>query len=544
MFVNEIAISTAVKVKELSTSIFNKVARRFSRSPFFRRSRKVFLSGLFIWLIVAAAGFGIYRSAATRANDDFYNQGLAAVQALAAKCGPFVLENDILALNVQIREIESLKSVEQAAIMNHQNTVLAETLSGIAPGAVFEPLKSQKRIRSINGVTITAYKLPDDTQAIGFVNPITFSDVEIGHVYLGLSAGNLYRNLRRWRWIYAGVMVLLTALVTAIVLLTDRAAKRKAIRLEHDLQNRDRIGPYHLIQKVAQGGMAELFLADYVREDGFRKKVAVKRILPQLSEDPEFIRMFIREARIAALLQHPNIVQIFDYGKIDQVYFIAMEYIDGKNLAELLAAMSGGLPLEPAVFILLRACKGLVYSHTKKSDETGQPLDIIHRDISPQNLLISYEGEVKISDFGISKARSEQNLTQAGVIKGKMGYLAPEQALGRPADHRTDIYALGLVFYETLTGKRVHRFGTDIEALRMIPKIAIEPIKHRMPDIPDDLNRIVMKCLENQQDARYQSAAELYGDLTLFRRQHHITYEASDLAELLQRLFPQNTVAP
>jgi serine/threonine protein kinase len=239
-------------------------------------------------------------------------------------------------------------------------------------------------------------------------------------------------------------------------------------------------------------------------------------------------------------LQHPNIVQIFDYGNIENAYFIAMEYIDGKNLGEILSTLKQGLSVERAVFIISEICKGLGYSHNKKDENTGEPFNIVHRDISPQNLLISYQGEVKISDFGISKARSEPSLTQAGVVKGKLAYLSPEQALGEPVDHRADIYALGLVFHETLTGKRVYPFNNDIEAIRMIPKMDIEPLSHSVSDIPAELNRIVMKCLEKQKDLRYQSAAAIYADLAAFKKEQKIVFDVSDLADFMKKSFKAN----
>jgi serine/threonine protein kinase len=263
--------------------------------------------------------------------------------------------------------------------------------------------------------------------------------------------------------------------------------------------------------------------------------VAVKRILPHLVENSDFIKMFTREARVAALLQHPNVVQIFDYGKIENAYFIAMEYINGKNLGEILSTLKQGLPVDHTVFIISEICKGLDYSHTQSDDKTGEPLNIVHRDISPQNMLVSYQGEVKISDFGISKAGSEPSLTQSGVIKGKMAYLAPEQALGETVDHRADIYALGLVFYETLTGKRVYRFDSDIEAIRTIPKMEIDPLINAMPQVPRELDRIVMKCIEKQKDSRYQNASALYADLATFRRQLGITFDVSDLAAFMNK---------
>jgi serine/threonine protein kinase len=319
----------------------------------------------------------------------------------------------------------------------------------------------------------------------------------------------------------------------------DRNAKAKALKMREEIEKMDRIGPYLLQQKIARGGMAELFLADYLRRDGFKRRAAIKRILPHLAGNQDFIKMFTREARVAALLQHPNVVQIFDYGKIKNAYFIAMEYIDGKNLGEILAALKQGLPIDKAVFIISRICKGLDYSHTKGDENTGESFHIVHRDISPQNLLISYQGEVKISDFGISKARSEPSLTQAGVVKGKMAYLSPEQALGEPIDHRADIYALGLVFYETLTGKRVYTFSSDVEAIRAIPTMAIEPVRNSVPEVNEELNRIVMKCLEKQKDLRYQSASALYDDLATFKKELKITLDASDLADFMKTNFQE-----
>ena len=289
--------------------------------------------------------------------------------------------------------------------------------------------------------------------------------------------------------------------------------------------------------------MAELYWADYVREDGFRRKVAIKRILPHLAENQDFIKMFTREARLAALLQHPNVVQIFDYGNIDKAYFIAMEYIDGKNLGEILITLDQGLAVDHAVFIIAEISKGLNYSHTKPDHKTPEPLRIVHRDNSPQNKLISYQGEVKISDFGISKARSEPNLTQAGVIKGKLAYLSPEQALGDSVDHKADIYALGLVFYEALTGKRVYQFDSDVEAIRAIPTMEIEPVSNLRPEVPEELNHIVMKCLEKATDSRYQTASELNADLAAFKKQHNMTFDVSDLANFMKKHFKENAQA-
>jgi serine/threonine protein kinase len=205
-----------------------------------------------------------------------------------------------------------------------------------------------------------------------------------------------------------------------------------------------------------------------------------------------------------------------------------------------LSAFKQGIPSELAAFIISEICKGLDYSHNKCDDMTGEPLHIVHRDISPQNMLISFRGEVKISDFGISKARSEPSLTQVGVIKGKMSYLSPEQALGEPVDARADIYALGLVFYELLTGKRVYQFESDIEAIRSIPKMIIKPPIQEQPNTPQELNDVVMKCLEKDKNLRFQSALELFKKLVKLKKQHKIVVDGSNLMDFMKKHFEEN----
>ena len=542
MLVSEIAATTVVKVREISTSTFTKVARgmkRISEIKFIERNRRLFVICLSIWLLINFSGYLFYHYAFERKNDAFLEQGLSGTQNLESKSGPFVLEKDILSLNVAIKDLQDIEDLKFAAITDHQNNILAHT-NADKMNQKFEPLGNEEPIDTLDGIKITSGMTPDKTKVVGFFKNIIFSDVEIGRVFVALSTAHLNSDLNRLRLLYLSGVFLTIILLGVGLFLLDRNAKAKALKMREDIEKMDRIGPYLLHQKVARGGMAELFLADYVRRDGFKRRVAIKRILPHLAGNQDFIKMFTREARVAALLQHPNIVQIFDYGKIENVYFIAMEYIDGKNLGEILTALKQGLPIDKAVFIILRICKGLDYSHTKRDDNTGEPFHIVHRDISPQNLLISYQGEVKISDFGISKARSEPSLTQAGVIKGKMAYLSPEQALGEPIDHRADIYALGLVFHETLTGKRVYRFSSDIEAIRTIPKMDIEPVKNSVPDVPEELNRIVMKCLEKQKELRYQSSSALYADLAAFKKEFKISFDASDLIDYMRKIFKEN----
>lgn len=536
MSVGGVATMTAVRIKELSTSVFVKFARRLSKIEFIHRNRKALLICLLIWLVANVAGFFIYRNTVVRANDALYQQGLSAAQNLAVKSGPFVLEKDMLALNVAIKELEHVSDLKSAAILDHENTILTHTDTELI-NHKFEPPKSQKTIDTINDTTITVQVSPDKTEILGFLRDITYAGVGIGKIYIALSAARLNQSLDRLKFIYISGVLLATLLLVVILFWLDHKAKARALAVKQDLERMDKIGPYLLHKKVATGGMAELFLSDYVREDGFRRRVAVKRILPHLAQNPDFIRMFTREARLAALLHHPNVIQIFDYGKIGNAYFIAMEYIDGKDLGEILWALKQGLPVDLGIYIISEICKGLDYSHSKRDDKTREPLDIVHRDITPQNLLISYQGEVKISDFGISKARSEPSFTQAGVIKGKLSYLSTEQALGEPVDHRADIYALGLVFHETLTGKRVFQFDSDLEAIRAIPKMEIEPLINARPEVPEELNRIVMKCLERNKDLRYQSASELHVDLVALRKGLKITFDASDLADFMKKSF-------
>jgi len=545
MFVSDIATMTVVKMKQVSTSAFTKFSRgmkNITKMDFIDRNQKALTIGLVIWLGANIAGYFMYHFSTVGMNDALYQKGVSEAQNLATKSGPFVLEKDILSLNVAVNELKTLKDLKFAVIMDHQKNILAHTDSDMT-NQKFERMQSEKMIHTIDGISITTGFSADKTEVVGFFKNIIFSDVEIGKVGVALSAAELNQGLNRSRFFYLSGVILSIILLAVVIAWLDRRAKAKALKISQELKNMQRIGPYLLKQKVARGGMAELHLADYVRRDGFRRKVAVKRILPHLAGNKDFIKMFTREARLAALLQHPNIVQIFDYGKIENAYFIAMEYIDGKNLGEILSGINQGLSVEQAVFIILQISKGLDYSHTKQ-DEKGKALHIVHRDISPQNMLISYQGEVKISDFGISKARSEPSLTQAGVVKGKLAYLSPEQALGETINQQADLYALGLVFYETLTGRRVYKFSSDVEAIRTIPKKDIDPLIKSMPDLPEEINRIVMKCLEKDKEKRYQNASALYKDLLVCKKELKITFDTGDLADFMRKNFKKNGNSP
>ena len=251
-------------------------------------------------------------------------------------------------------------------------------------------------------------------------------------------------------------------------------------------------GRYQLLKKLATGGMAQIYLARQLGPEGFEKLLVVKRILPHLAENEEFITMFLDEARIAARLNHPNVVQIFDLGAQDDSFFIAMEFIHGEDVRRVWKhadKVGKPIPLPLICRIIIEACAGLDYAH-KKLDASGRPLNIVHRDISPQNILVAFEGGVKIVDFGIAKAADQATVTKSGVLKGKYSYMSPEQAAGQPIDCRTDIFALGVVLYELLTGtrlfKRAHRHpdaqrGDRVQAGAARPRstIASPPISTR-----------------------------------------------------------------
>jgi len=300
-------------------------------------------------------------------------------------------------------------------------------------------------------------------------------------------------------------------------------------------------GGYQLLERLAMGGMAEVFLA---RPDGQERFVAVKRILPNIAADDDFIAMFIDEAKIAGQLTHPNIAQILDIGKINSSYFIAMEYVSGHDLRALWdrvreAAAPGtprGLPVPIACHIVKKLAEGLDHAHRKR-DSKGRPLGIIHRDVSPQNVLISYDGDLKIIDFGIAKAANRIVKTQTGILKGKFAYMAPEQARGEPIDHRSDVFAIGVVLYELLTGERAFKGDTDFVLLEKVRRVDVVPARELRPDLPRELERIMMKALGREAGDRYAWASVLAGDLDRFMSDQGLTTSRDELGAFVRRNF-------
>jgi serine/threonine protein kinase len=273
-------------------------------------------------------------------------------------------------------------------------------------------------------------------------------------------------------------------------------------------------GRYYLTQKIALGGMAEIFRAKSVGAEGFEKIVVVKRILPHYCEDESFVTMFQDEARVAAHLNHANVVQIFDFDQVDGLYYIAMEYVEGQDLKRVLdfgAKLNRPLSIAQAVMILIEAGQGLDYAHKREVD--GEPLNIIHRDISPHNMMVSYNGETKIMDFGIAKAASRSTKTRVGTVKGKCAYMSPEQARGRPLDGRSDLFALGVCLWEMLSGKRLFVGESDFETLNNVLKAEVPSLTEMNAEVPEDLDRIVQKALAKERDDRHKDVLEFVSDL-------------------------------
>lgn len=287
-----------------------------------------------------------------------------------------------------------------------------------------------------------------------------------------------------------------------------------------------------------------MYRAKITGAEGFEKLIAIKRILPHLSGEKELVTAFIDEAKLAALLNHQNIVQIYDFGLMENSYFIAMEYLVGKDLRHILSKSkekNRPLGLELALYIASRICAGLDYAH-KLTDFQGKPLNLIHRDISPQNILITYEGEVKIVDFGIAKAALQDTVTQNGLIKGKVAYMSPEQASGAKIDHRSDIFSLGILLYEMITEKRMFA-GDSLQVLERVRTGEFEPAEKARSGLPPKLYEIFHKALAGEVVQRYQSCGEVLADVEECMFELSLRHTARGLAEYMKALFQEEIKA-
>jgi hypothetical protein len=275
------------------------------------------------------------------------------------------------------------------------------------------------------------------------------------------------------------------------------------------------IGKYKLVRLIASGGMAEVYLARQAGAAGFEKLVCLKRILPHLARDKQFVEMFLNEARLAARLDHPNIVSIFDLGEANGNYFIAMEFIDGPSLrAAAKRALERGerLPIPEIVKIVSMAAAGLHYAH-ELADAGGKPLGLVHRDISPDNVLVHRNGAAKVVDFGIAKAANSSSSTRTGTLKGKVAYMPPEQLRGDPLDRRTDVFALGVVLYELLAGQRPWAGDSEVSLIGRIMTEDPPPLSTLRPDAPAGLVAVLDRALAKDREARYASCHDLQADL-------------------------------
>jgi len=300
-----------------------------------------------------------------------------------------------------------------------------------------------------------------------------------------------------------------------------------------------RLGKYEIIKRLATGGMAEIFLARVSGLPGFQKMVVIKRILPQLATKTDFVEMFLDEARIAATLQHPNVVQMYDVGVVDGNYFIAMEYLHGEDVRSLSRALhrqDKKLPIEHALNIVIGVSSGLHYAHEKVGFD-GKPLEIVHRDVTPQNIIVTYDGAVKLLDFGIAKASNRFGETRFGTLKGKVPYMSPEQCRGEPLDRRSDIFSLGIMLYELTLGKRLYQGKSDFEVLKQIVEGTVTPPSELDKEYNKPLEEIVMRALEKEKDKRYQTARDIQADLESLVRAVRLHVSPIALTRFMEETF-------
>src|SRR6476659_4904419 len=314
-----------------------------------------------------------------------------------------------------------------------------------------------------------------------------------------------------------------------------RAEPREAVIPEGP----DRFGQYELLSKIASGGMAEVFRARFRGVEGFQKIVAIKKILPHIAGDEEFITMFADEAKLAAQLNHPNIVHIYDLGKIEAGgYFIAMEFVEGTDLRSILRrGRHSGLrmPVPLAVSVASKVASALDYAHRRRGGD-GRDLNIIHRDVSPPNILVSTDGDIKLCDFGIAHAASKVSKTESGALKGKVQYMSPEQAWGRPLDQRSDIYSLGSVLFELLAGRKLYRGDSELNVLEKVRAGEVVAPSSLNPEVPPALDAAVLKALAREPGERYAAVSELLRDLEAVLRVYEPPPTSGDLAVYVRHL--------
>lgn len=298
-------------------------------------------------------------------------------------------------------------------------------------------------------------------------------------------------------------------------------------------------GQYYLMEKIAQGGMAEIFKGLSYDVHGIKKTVCIKKILPNIAASQEFIDTLIDEAKIAVTLSHGNIAQVHDLGKVGEDYFMVMEFVEGKTLSKIMKtcrAKKEFVPVPFACYFIAEILNGLSYMH-RRTDEHGRALDIVHRDISPQNIMVSYSGTVKIIDFGIAKAKIKVGSTDSGILKGKFAYMSPEQARGDDTDHRSDVFSLGVIFWELLTGQRLFKAEDNKQTLRNVRKAHVKPPSKLRDELPPALDAILMHALAKNRQDRYAFASDMHDELVKFLYTTYPDFQPSDIIAYMNDLF-------
>ncbi len=297
---------------------------------------------------------------------------------------------------------------------------------------------------------------------------------------------------------------------------------------------------FKLVRKIAEGGMGAVYEAIQLGADGFEKIVAIKTIIEDYSSDREFVEMFIGEAKLVADLIHQNIVQVYQLGKVGNRYYIAMEYVHGVNLEEFSERhieLEKKVPVDLVAFIVSRICLGLHYAHTK-TDKEGNPLNVVHRDVSPKNIMIDTQGVVKVTDFGIAKAKAYMRNREGEVLMGKVQYMSPEQARFEQTDKRSDVFSLGIVMYELLAGQNIFSDDNTVITMKNITEREIPPVKYYNKDVPVELERIMMKALERDRTKRYQTADDFGYDLQYYMYHDRFGPTYQMLEAYLKEIFP------
>jgi len=299
------------------------------------------------------------------------------------------------------------------------------------------------------------------------------------------------------------------------------------------------LGQYTLLEKIAQGGMAQVFKAKTVDPQGIERLVVIKRILPHISSNPEYVDMLVNEAKVAVHFTHGNIAQVYDLGRINDDYFIVMEYVDGKTFSQINKALlekGHHFPLEVLLYCFIELCRGLAYIH-RKADPEGKPLGVVHRDVSPQNIILTYAGNIKLIDFGVAKADVREEKTESGVLKGKFAYMSPEQSRGEPIDFRSDIFSIGILLWELLTGDRLFKQKNNQDTLKAVQKAKFDPVTVKQPHLPKELDVIIKRALQRKPKDRYNDCADIASDLEKLLLLRYPDFKPVQAAQFLYDLF-------